>query len=103
MLKLIDKPNGGSVTIQLGEVHNGIKVQVADTGIGIASEDHAYIFERYKQLQKDGSSKKGMGIGLAIVKKILDLHQSTIEVTSEPGRGTAFRFVLPVSSARLAV
>ncbi|SFP84045.1 sensor histidine kinase [Parafilimonas terrae] len=88
-------PDGGNITIQLSETNSGIKVQVADTGIGIAPEDQAYIFERYKQLGKEASSKKGIGIGLAIVKKILELHQTTIEVMSEPGKGTAFRFVLP--------
>jgi signal transduction histidine kinase len=88
-------PNGGSITIQLMQTSAGVQVKVADTGIGIAPEDQAYIFERYKQLHKDDLPKKGMGIGLAIVKKILELHQSTIQVTSEPGKGAAFWFVLP--------
>ena len=57
--------------------------------------NQSYIFERYKQLDKQDSTKKGMGIGLAIVKKILDLHQTSIEVTSEQGKGTAFKFLLP--------
>lgn len=92
-------PDGGSITIQLSGTNAGIKVQVADTGIGIAPEDQAYVFERYKQLEKEVTSKKGMGIGLAIVKKILELHQTTIEVISEPGKGTAFRFVLPTVNA----
>jgi signal transduction histidine kinase len=89
-------PDGGSISIQLSEAPAGIRVQVADTGIGIAPEDRAYIFERYKQSDKQDAPKKGMGIGLAIVKKILELHQSVIEVTSEQGKGTSFRFVLPV-------
>lgn len=87
-------PEGGSITIQLTETNSGINVQVADTGIGIAPEEQAYIFERYKQLGNKNVPKKGMGIGLAIVKKILELHQSTIEVISEPGKGTTFRFML---------
>ncbi|MFT3934739.1 MAG: HAMP domain-containing sensor histidine kinase [Chitinophagaceae bacterium] len=89
-------PDGGSITVQLLQTSTAIKVQVADTGIGIAPEEQMYIFERYKQLSKEESTKKGMGIGLAIVKKILELHQTTIEVISEPGKGTAFRFELPV-------
>lgn len=91
-------PDGGSITIQLNHLPAGVQVQVADTGIGIAHEDQAYIFERYKQLHKDELPKKGMGIGLAIVKKILELHQATIQVTSEPGKGSTFWFVLPVFS-----
>lgn len=92
-------PDGGSITIQLTQIKEGVKVQVADTGAGIAAEDQPYIFERYKQLGRNEKPKKGMGIGLAIAKKILELHQTAIEVTSEPGRGTAFRFVLPLSPA----
>lgn len=91
-------PPGGKITIQLKQTAAGIQVQVADTGIGIAPEDQAYIFERYKQLHKDEAPKKGMGIGLAIVKKILELHQSSIHVTSSPGKGAAFWFVLPAFS-----
>lgn len=86
---------GGSITIQLQQTSAGVKVEVADTGIGIAPEDQTYIFERYKYLHKDGLPKKGMGIGLAIAKKILELHQSSIQVNSAPGKGAAFWFVLP--------
>ncbi|HVY75999.1 MAG TPA: HAMP domain-containing sensor histidine kinase [Puia sp.] len=89
-------PDGGRITIQLSETTAGVKVQVMDTGIGITREDQAYIFERYKQIDKEATPKKGMGIGLAIVKKILELHQSAIEVSSEPGKGTIFRFFLAV-------
>ena len=95
-------PDGGRITIQLEQVQASVQVQVADTGIGIAAEDQAYIFERYKQLGQQGLPQKGMGIGLAIVKKILELHQASIQVSSEPGKGAAFRFVLPVF-ARIAL
>lgn len=96
-------PDGGRITISLTKAPTGVKVQVADTGIGIAQEDQSYIFQRYMQLNDSPVPKKGMGIGLAIVKKILELHQSAIEVTSEPGKGTSFRFTLPVvSKASLA-
>lgn len=88
-------PDGGSIRIILSTVATGVKVQVADTGSGIAPEDQVYIFERYKQLDKELSPKKGMGIGLAIVKKILELHHTTIDVISEPGNGTTFSFVIP--------
>ncbi|MBT1689325.1 sensor histidine kinase [Dawidia soli] len=88
-------PDGGRITIQFAQSATGIKVRVADTGVGIPLEDQSYVFERYKQIDKDNAPKKGMGIGLAIVKKILELHQSPIEVTSEPGKGTTFQFILP--------
>lgn len=90
-------PDGGSITIVLTNGPAGVKVQVIDTGVGIPEDHRSYIFDRYMQFGKADMPKKGMGIGLAIVKKILELHQSTIEVTGEPGKGTAFRFVLPVA------
>lgn len=90
-------PDGGNVTIHLTESASVIKIQVADTGVGIAPEDQLYIFERYKQLDRALVPKKGMGIGLAIVKKILELHQCGIEVSSQPGEGTVFLFMLPVA------
>ena len=90
-------PDGGRITIKLKESDTAIRIEVADTGVGIAPEDQTYIFERYKQLDKVQMPKKGMGIGLAIVKKILELHQCAIEVSSEPGKGTVFLFVLPVA------
>ncbi|MFA6060914.1 MAG: ATP-binding protein [Taibaiella sp.] len=89
-------PDYGSITIQLKHIASGLEVSIADTGIGISHEDQAYIFERYKQLYRDEQPKKGMGIGLAIVKKILELHHVSIQVVSEPGKGAAFSFVLPV-------
>jgi signal transduction histidine kinase len=91
-------PDGGSVTIALTEMLTGIRVKVMDTGVGIIPEHQSFIFDRYMQLGKPDIPKKGMGIGLTIVKKILELHQTTIEVTSEPGKGTSFLFTLPTLS-----
>ncbi len=88
-------PDNGTIIIQLSEAAGGVKIQVADTGTGIAPEELAFIFERYKQLEKESPIEKGMGIGLAVVKKILELHQTSIEVISEPGKGTMFGFILP--------
>lgn len=94
--------DGGSVTVRLIQSRAGVQVNIVDTGIGITAEDQPLIFERYKQLNKEHSPKKGMGIGLAIVKKILELHQASIEVFSEAGKGTTFRFELPYINAPLS-
>jgi signal transduction histidine kinase len=96
-------PDGGSITITLTKIAAGIKVQVADNGVGMSAEDQSHIFDRYIQLGNASNPKKGMGIGLAIVKKILELHQSVIEVASEPGKGTSFKFVLPVRNKAAVV
>ncbi|NLR57644.1 HAMP domain-containing histidine kinase [Chitinophaga polysaccharea] len=88
-------PDGGSIKIILTKASAGVEVRVIDTGIGIPLSDQALIFERYKQLDVDSKPKKGMGIGLAIVKKILELHHSNIEVESQPGYGAMFHFIVP--------
>jgi signal transduction histidine kinase len=87
-------PAGGTITILLTETNAGVKVAVTDTGVGISPEDLTHIFERYKQISPRSADSKGMGIGLAIVKKILELHQAAIVVSSEPGKGTTFNFEL---------
>jgi DNA-binding response OmpR family regulator len=72
-------------------------VWVADDGKGIAPEEQSRIFDRFYQV--DSSSRRshgGMGLGLAIVREILEAHGTTIQVESAPGRGTTFRFTLPV-------
>jgi signal transduction histidine kinase len=92
-------PANGSITIKLLETNTHIKVQVQDTGIGIAPEDISHIFERHKQIEKESVAKKGMGIGLAIVKKILELHQTDIGVSSKLGEGTIFWFALPIQGS----
>ena len=91
-------PAGGTITIILSETNAGVKVAVTDTGAGISPEDLTHIFERYKQIHPRSPGSKGMGIGLAIVKKILELHQAAITVSSEPGKGTTFNFELQAIS-----
>lgn len=74
-----------------------VEISVADTGIGIPAEKLHRIFDRFYQV--DGSTTReqgGMGIGLAIVKQIVEAHGSSIEVESEEGQGSTFRFRLPV-------
>jgi signal transduction histidine kinase len=71
-----------------------VEVRVADSGQGITQEDLPNVFKRYYQGHSDKSS---IGLGLAIVHKIIELHNSTIEVTSQFGKGTTFIFGLPVA------
>lgn len=87
-------PTGGTISLHLQETNAGVKISISDTGIGISTEDLTHIFERYKQSQPRSATSKGMGIGLAIVKKILELHHTVITVASTPGKGTTFNFEL---------
>ncbi|WP_049722660.1 sensor histidine kinase [Gilvimarinus polysaccharolyticus] len=89
-------PDGGSITVSLAAGDNGVAVDVADTGVGVAKEKLPRIFERYYQAKGPRFAQgEGTGLGLAIVKRILDLHHCQISVTSEEGAGTCFSFELP--------
>lgn len=90
-------PKGGTVSITLTPFKEYMKVEVLDTGCGIAEESLPHIFERfYKNGSLASQPASISGLGLAIAKRILDLHGSTIEVQSELSRGTRFVFNLPV-------
>ena len=91
-------PEGGSVVVSILPKQDVVEIAVRDTGPGIQKEHQALIFERYRQT-KTGLQKEGSGLGLAIVRKILELHNSSIQVMSQPNEGTIFRFSLPVHTA----
>lgn len=89
-------PAGGSINIAVDVESGNVVVRVADTGCGIPAEDMPRIFERFYQQDKNRPAGNGAGLGLAIVKRILELHDSAINVSSELERGTTFSFRLPV-------
>jgi len=74
---------------------NSAKVSVADTGPGIAAEYHQEIFEDFVRVDRSSS---GMGLGLAIAKRLIQAHRGKIWVDSEPGRGCTFSFLLPLDN-----
>ncbi len=77
-------------------------LEVVDTGIGISPEQQARIFDRFFQADNaDTRAYEGAGIGLALVKELVDLHHGRIEVRSTPGKGTTFRVLLPLGRAHL--
>ncbi|HKZ85617.1 MAG TPA: GAF domain-containing protein [Anaerolineae bacterium] len=89
-------PSGGVITVGVYREMDAILVTVADTGIGIPRDRLHRVFERFYQV--DGSSTRrfgGAGVGLAIVKRIVEAHGGRIWVESEPGKGTTFYFTLP--------
>ena len=93
-------PENGKITIRLSTAGRFVGIDVSDTGIGIPEEDLPHIFDAHF---KAGNSVRGNsahgGIGLAITKKIIDLHQSNISVKSRVNQGTTFSFTLPFASA----
>lgn len=93
-------PSGGNINLMLDIRGDQVMIHVADSGKGIEKEDLPFVFERFYQSeqapnQKNATAKIGAGLGLSIVKKILDLHNTIINVESEPQRGTRFCFALP--------
>jgi signal transduction histidine kinase len=85
-------PADRTVTVDVSRTSDGAVVTVADTGEGIAPEDVARIFDRFYK----GAKSAGSGLGLTIAKGIVVAHDGRITASSEPGRGTAVTFTLPV-------
>lgn len=89
-------PEGGKITVAAANKGDFINFSVADTGIGIAPDDHDRIFEKFYQVESGTTrSTGGTGLGLAIVKSIVELHGGQIWVESEQGRGATFQFLIP--------
>jgi signal transduction histidine kinase len=93
-------PAGGTVEVRLRSANGTVVLQVVDSGIGIAPEHIGRIFERFYQV--DGTSRRthgGCGLGLALVKEIVERHGGTVAVDSVPGKGSTFTVLLPGGTA----
>jgi two-component system, NtrC family, sensor kinase len=92
-------PEGGRVGLTATAADSVITIAVRDTGIGIAPEDQAAIFEEFRQVGHDDTRKQeGTGLGLTLAKKFVELHGGRIWVQSQVGQGSTFTFSLPVSA-----
>lgn len=92
-------PKGGKIEVQLKVNDNKVFVSIKDSGIGIPNEKLDFIFERFGQVQSTLSKMhEGSGIGLSLVKSILNLHGGDIGVFSKVGEGTEFVFELPIKT-----
>ena len=89
--------SGAAIRVRVQRDADQVEVKVADTGSGIATEDLPKVFDRFYQSGRNQGGNGGAGLGLAISKRILDLHQADIEVESVLGSGTTFQFSLPVA------
>jgi signal transduction histidine kinase len=88
---------GGRVGLTVTRVEDIVTISVSDTGIGIAPEDQATIFEEFRQVGRDDARKQeGTGLGLTLAKKFVELHGGRIWVQSQVGQGSTFSFTLPV-------
>ncbi len=91
-------PEGGSVTVSSARVNGEVRVSVSDTGPGIAAEDHVRIFEEFQQTDVGTRDLEGTGLGLALSKRLIELHGGRIWVESELGKGSMFTFALPAGT-----
>jgi signal transduction histidine kinase len=90
-------PEEGQITIRTALINHEALIEVSDTGPGISEEDLPFLFDRF--YRADASRHRdsgGSGIGLTIVKLIIDAHQGRIDVQSLPGEGATFRIILPL-------
>src|SRR5512141_2900086 len=93
-------PEGGRIGINAKQADGSVEISVSDTGIGIAPEDQAKIFEEFRQVGSDYSHKiEGTGLGLTLAKKFVELHGGKIWVESEVGKGSTFTFTLPITAS----
>lgn len=88
-------PDGGVITLTLQEAEASVQVKVADTGVGIPQEDLQRIFREFYRTKGEASREEGTGLGLTIVRHILNLHGGHINVNRLPAGGTEFSFFLP--------
>jgi signal transduction histidine kinase len=85
-------PQGGTFTIRAFKADQTLKVEVSDTGVGMDSSIQRKIFDPFVSYSDEG----GTGLGMSIVKSVIEAHNGTLFVSSEPGGGTTFRLTLPL-------
>jgi two-component system sensor histidine kinase BaeS len=90
--------SGGRVTLGVRAVPSGVEVWVSDTGPGISPKELPHVFERFWRSEKSRSRQTGgSGIGLALVKQLIEAHGGRVSVESTPGHGATFRVMLPAT------
>jgi signal transduction histidine kinase len=92
-------PAGGTVDVAAARVNGEIQVSVTDSGPGIAPEDRGRIFEEFQQAAAGKEHREGTGLGLALSRRLVELHGGHIWVDSEVGKGSTFVFTLPMPGA----
>lgn len=92
-------PNGGTITIKVEEKNDQISVGVTDQGIGIPKEELPKLFQRFQRVKgTEAEHIKGTGIGLHLAKSLVEMHNGSMFIDSEYGKGSTFGFILPVKS-----
>ena len=90
-------PEESQITLSASKQDGNILVEVKDEGIGISPEDQTKLFQPYQRLGQNINKSKGLGLGLTVVKQIIEAHSGKIWVTSQLGKGTTFSFLIPLN------
>jgi signal transduction histidine kinase/serine phosphatase RsbU (regulator of sigma subunit)/CheY-like chemotaxis protein len=89
--------NSGSIEVRLRAEGTDVRLEVADTGVGIPADDLPFVFDRFRRARTPGvRTEEGTGLGLAIVRELVHLHGGTVEVESTPGVGSLFTVTIPM-------
>jgi signal transduction histidine kinase/DNA-binding response OmpR family regulator len=92
-------PEGGTVTIETRRLDDSVELSVTDTGIGIGSQDQERVFHEFQQVDSGvGRAQPGTGLGLTLTRRFARLHGGDVRVVSEPGKGSVFTIVLPITA-----
>jgi signal transduction histidine kinase len=90
-------PEGGRIDVRAAGRDDAVEISVTDTGVGIAPEDQATVFEEFRQVGSAAKKVEGTGLGLAISRKFIELHGGRIWVESQVDKGSTFAFTVPLS------
>jgi signal transduction histidine kinase len=92
-------PNGGVIEVHVERVDDQALVSVRDEGIGITPESLKKLFQRYYRSPEASKIAQGLGLGLYVTKRLVELHDGTLSVTSATGVGSTFSFTVPLHAA----
>ena len=96
-------PDGGRVDVDARMNGEAVEIAVTDTGVGIAPQDQETVFEEFRQVGRDYTTKQeGTGLGLALTRRFVELHGGKIWLESVPGKGSTFTFTLPLNTVTSA-
>jgi signal transduction histidine kinase len=89
-------PTGGKITLRARAEDNNLTVEVQDTGVGIPEDEQEALFEPYRSIRSDQERLSGLGLGLSLSKRLVELHGGQIWVKSKKGKGSTFGFSIPL-------